>query len=542
MKTIMMKIRLPLAAAISMQMLTAFASYGNEVSDENANTTEASASRREADIIIYGGNSAGIMAAVQAKQLGKSVIVVHPTSRIGGLTTGGLGHTDVGIADAIGGLASDFYYRVGKKYGKNERVWVFEPSVALKVFQDLVSEHNIEVVYNDRLDLAKGKGVVMQGTRISEIRMESGNTYAGKVFIDATYEGDLMARAGVSYFVGREANTAYDEKNNGVRPLEKNELPSGIDPYLKAGNPASGLLPRVNPDAGGLVGEGDDKLQAYCYRMCLTNIPENRVMIEKPEGYYEADYELLFRALDAGMPIDRVFKLSPVGGGKTDSNNHSGISCDYNGGNHDYPEADYATREAIAKRHEDYQKGLVWTVQNHPRISEKVKKFYAPWGLPKDEFVENGNWTPELYVRESRRMIGDYVVTEHVVVREKPVEDSIGMGSYAIDSHHTQYFVNADGFVSTEGGFMVRLKQPYPISYQSIVPKRAECTNLLVPVCVSATHAAYGSIRMEPVFMTLGQSAAMAASLSIDGDQAVQDVDYVQLHNLLLEYKQKIND
>jgi lysophospholipase L1-like esterase len=481
---------------------------------------------RYADLIVYGGTSAGVMAAVQASVMGKDVVVIEPTGHLGGLTSGGLGNTDAGIQHAIGGRAREFYERIGRKYGKSGPVWQFEPGVALEVFRDLVSENEISVVYHERLERTSGDGVTMHGGRIREIRMESGNTYRGEVFVDATYEGDLMALAGVSCFVGREGNDRYGETQNGVRPRDENELPDGIDPYVEAGNPASGLLPRVNPDAGGNPGDADTKLQAYCYRMCLTDRPENRMMIEKPDGYDERDYELLIRALDAGMPPSRVFKLSPVGGGKTDSNNHSGISTDYNGGNHHYPEADYATREAIARRHEVYQKGLVWTVQNHPRVPEQVRLFYAPWGLPLDEFVENGHWSPQLYVRESRRMVSDVVVTEHVVLGREEVDDPIGLGSYAADSHHTQYYVHDRGYVSTEGGFYNRLKEPYPISYKAIVPRRGECVNLLVPVCVSATHAAYGSIRMEPVFMILGQSAAIAASLCIDSNCDVQDLDY----------------
>lgn len=487
----------------------------------------------EYDIVIYGGTSSGIMAAVQAVKMNKSVIVIEPTGRIGGLTAGGLGDTDHGKKNTIGGLSGEYYERIGAKYGKGESVWQFEPKVALAVYQDLIKEYNIPVVYNERLDLSQG--VTLKDGKIQSIRMESGNVYTGRIFMDTTYEGDLMAKAGVTYFVGREGNAMYGEKNNGIRPESENEIPAGIDPYVVPGDPSSGLLPRVMPTAGGKAGDGDKKIQAYCYRMCLTDSAENRILIEKPEDYNELDYELLFRALEKGMPKDRCFKLHLVQNRKTDSNNHYGISCDYNGGNHDYAEADYATREKIAKRHEAYQKGLVWTIQNHPRIPKEVQEYYAAWGLPKDEFIENNHWTPQLYVRESRRMISDYIVTENVVMLQEKVEDPIGLGSYAIDSHHTQYCLDENGFVRTEGGFYNPLKNPYPISYKVIVPKKSECTNLFVPICVSATHAAYGSIRMEPVFMILGQSAATAASLCIDHNVAVQDLDYALLHEFLLK-------
>lgn len=484
---------------------------------------------KQYDIVIYGGTAAGIAAAVQASIMGKSAVVIEPSRRIGGLTSGGLGDTDVGMKEAIGGLSLEFYQRVGRIYSQDEACWLFEPKVALMVMEDWVKEHHIEVVYGERLNLKDG--VSRNGTTITSIRMESGKVYQGLAFIDATYEGDLMAKAGVSYVVGRESNSQYGETLNGIHP--GNELPGGIDPYVVKGVPESGLLLRVNPDRGGSIGDGDNKLQAYNFRMCLTNNPDNRLEIEKPEGYNEADYEILFRAIEQGQS-SRFFKLNRVTPDKTDSNNNSGISTDYNGTNHSYAEADYPTREQMWKDHYLYQTGYVWTIQNHPRVPEEIRAVYKPWGLPLDEFTESGHWTPQLYVRESRRMVSDYVVTEHVVRRTEPVPDSVGMGSFAMDSHHTQYFVNEDGHVSTEGGFYIRLDAPYPISYRAIVPKKTECTNLIVPVCVSATHAAYGSIRMEPVFMILGQSAAAAAALALDADGIVQDVPYEQLHSALV--------
>jgi hypothetical protein len=486
---------------------------------------------KQYDIVIYGGTAAGIMAAVQAKLMGKRTVVIEQGQRIGGLTSGGLGDTDVGMKEAIGGLSLEFYKRVARKYSQDGACWLFEPKVALEVLQDMVVENNIDVVYGERLELKDG--VVKQGSEIISIRMESGILYKAKMFIDATYEGDLMGKAGVSYVVGRESNSQYGETLNGIHPGDElNELPRGIDPYVIKGEPSSGLLLRVNSSRGGNFGDGDSKLQAYNFRMCLTNNPDNRVEIEKPEGYNEDDYEILFRAIEQGQR-SKFFKLNLVTSDKTDSNNNSGISTDYNGMNHSFAEADYVERELMWDAHRLYQQGYVWTIQNHPRVPEEIRAVYKPWGLPLDEFIETGHWTPQLYVRESRRLIGDYVVTEHVVRLEDSVPDSIGMGSYAMDSHHTQYYVNEDGHVSTEGGFYVKLKAPYPISYRAIVPKRAECTNLIVPICVSATHAAYGSIRMEPVFMILGQSAAIAAVLALDADGIVQNVQYEQLHAIL---------
>ncbi len=485
------------------------------------------------DIVVYGGTSAGITSALQAAKIGKKVILIEPGDRIGGLTTGGLGETDSGNEKAIGGLSAEFYLRVGAKYGKKEQVWNFEPSVALSVFQDWLKEYKVPVIYNERLDLNTSPKMI--GNRITEIQMESGKKYSAGVFIDATYEGDLMAKAKVSYIIGREANSQHNETMNGY--MSGNELPSGIDPYIIKGDPSSGLLRRVNSSAGGEVGEANKMIQAYNYRMCLTNNPENRIMITKPDGYKEADYEILFRAIEQGQHR-RFFKLALISKDKTDSNNDSGISTDYIGTNYMYPEADYTTRKLIAKEHEIYQKGLVWTLQNHPRVPKEIKEFYKPWGLPKDEFTENGNWPSQLYIRESRRMLSDFIVTEDVVLSKVEVADPVGLGSYAMDSHHTQYCVGDDGFVRSEGGFYKVFKTPYPISYQSIVPKKTECENLIVPVCVSATHAAYGSIRMEPVFMILGQSAALAASIALDKKIAVQNVPYKDLAKALVKEKQ----
>lgn len=490
---------------------------------------------KQYDIVIYGGTAAGIAAAVQARRMGKSTVVIEPGRRIGGLTSGGLGDTDVGMKQAIGGLALEFYRRVARKYSQDETRWLFEPKVALEVLQDWVAENDIEVVYGERLDLQDG--VTKLGTTIVSIRMESGTVYRGKAFIDASYEGDLMGKAGVSYMVGRESNAQYGETLNGIRHGSENELPPGIDPYVLKGVPSSGLLRRVNPHPGGNAGDGDAKLQAYNFRMCLTNNPDNRLEIEKPEGYDEADYEILFRAIEQGQR-SKFFKLNLVTSDKTDSNNNSGISTDYNGMNHGYAEADYRTREQMWHAHRLYQQGYVWTIQNHPRVPEDIRAVYKPWGLPRDEFVDSGHWPSQLYVRESRRMIGEYVVTEHVVRLKESVPDSIGMGSFAMDSHHTQYYVNEDGHVSTEGGFYVKLTAPYPISYRAILPNREECTNLIVPVCASATHAAYGSIRMEPVFMILGQSAAAAASLALDTDGIVHHVRYEHLRSILAQENQ----
>jgi hypothetical protein len=484
------------------------------------------------DLIIYGGTSAGIAAAIQAKRMGLVPLIIEPTNRLGGLSTGGLGDTDFGKSAAIGGLSLEFYRQVGMKYGSAHPEWMFEPKVALAVFQEWVAKHEIEVWFGERLEWSGG--ATKKGNVISLIRLESGRTVFGRLYMDTSYEGDLMKAAGIRYATGREANHVYGEHHNGIQTgvARLNQLPRGIDPYVVKGDPNSGLLPGVNPGAGGEDGDADHRVQAYCFRMTLTDDPANRVMIERPSDYDEREYELMFRSIEQGQ--NRFFKLRMVPNRKTDSNNDNGFSTDYIGRNYNYPEADYEQRARIVREHETYQKGLVWTLQQHPRVPEDIRNFYKEWGLPLDEFQENGHWTPQLYIRESRRMLGETVMNENHIFLRTPVADSVGMGSYNMDSHHTQRHVGKDGFVVNEGDVQIGLSAPYPISYRSIVPKEEECANLFVPVCLSASHIAYGSIRMEPVFMVLGQSAATAAAMAIENNVSVQRVDYNALRSRLL--------
>lgn len=508
------------------------------------------------DVVVYGGSSAGVVAAVQAANMGKTVVLIAPSGHLGGMTSNGLGLIDVKKPEAVGGLTRQYFYNAWLYYYQDtagwkweaprpfkgqmneyhpdeELMWVIEPHVAEVLFENMASQANVVVVKGERLN--RESGVVKYSQNITQIAMESGRTFYGKMFIDATYEGDLMAAAQVSYIVGREPNSLYNEKNNGICPNNTHVRDTAqIDPYVVPGDPTSGLLPRIFADIGGTPGDGDKCIQAYCYRMCLTDVPENSVMVEKPEGYDESQYEILFRAIEVGRSVKTYFKLSMLPNRKTDSNNNGPISCDYIGMSWDYPEADYATREQIAKAHELWQRGMIWSLQNHPRSTQKVKSYYGSWGLPKDEFQSNNNWPYEIYVREARRMITDFVVTEHVVAKEIEVDDSIGMSSYDMDSHAIKYVINAQGFLGTEGGMYKQVSKPFSISYRSIVPFRNECANLLVPVCLAASHAAYGSIRMEPTFMVLGQSAATAACIAIDMNVAIQDVPYSVLQEQLL--------
>jgi len=523
------------------------------------------------DIVVYGGTSGGVIAAVQAGRMGRSVVLIEPGKHLGGMMSGGLGWVDVGDPRTIGGLAREYFHRAWKHYQDDaawkwekkhemsgqhaplspddQTIWVLEPSVAERLFDQMTIEANVTVVRNERLN--RRSGVKMKGGKITSIEMESGRVFQGSMFIDTTYEGDLMAAAGVSYVVGREPNSRYNEKNNGIRPLPlPGRFPDGIDPYRIKGNSQSGLLPRIYPGWGGKVGDGDQGVQAYNYRLCLTKVPENRVTIDKPADYDEGQYELLFRFIEAGGMESDFFKTSlrgsflkpdPLPNSKTDTNNNGYISTDLVGMNWAYPEADYATRERIAKRHEQWQRGLIWTLQHHPRIPEEVRRYYAPWGLAKDEFTDTVNWPFQLYIREARRMISDFVITEHTALGKEVAMDPVGLGSYHMDSHAIKLFVSPKGFVTSEGGMFVHIPAPFGISYRAIIPKRGECGNLLVPVCASVTHAAYGSIRMEPVFMVLGQSAATAASIAIDREVAVQEVPYDMLHAHLLEDRQIIS-
>jgi hypothetical protein len=516
-----------------------------------------------ADIIIYGGTSSGIIAAIQAQRMGKSVILIEPSKHLGGLTTGGLGATDIGNKQAIGGLARQFYYLVSLYYqndaawthetrddynsrnprfnSKDETMWTFEPHVAMQIFRDMLQEAKIKPVVNERLN--RKTGVKKNGAQIVSITMESGRTFAGKMFIDATYEGDLMAAAGVKFHVGREANDVYGETFNGVQPklnVKNHRFVKPVDPFIKAGDASSGLLPGIRVKSLPPDGTGDSTVQAYCYRLCTTDVAENRRLWPKPADYDESRYELLLRNFEAG---DERAPWHPLWmpNRKTDTNNNGAFSTDYIGGNYDYPNADYATREKIVADHRSYQQGLLWTLANNSRVPQKVRAEFQRLGLAKDEFVDNDNWPTQLYVREARRMIGAYVMTEHNCRGKHVAKNSIGMGAYGMDSHNCQRYVTPDGRAQNEGDVQVHGFKPYPISYRAIIPKADECENLLVPVCLSSSHIAYGSIRMEPVFMILGQSAATAAALTIDHGATVQQLDYRRLSTRLRADAQVLN-
>ena len=526
------------------------------------------------DIVIYGGTSAGISAAIQSSRMGKSVVMIEPSKGTGGLTTGGLGKTDTGNNAAIGGIAREFYVNIYNYYSdlanwkwqdksdykfggqtlpeeRDSAMWTFEPLAAVKIFDRMMAVSSVKVVLSERLN--RNSGVKKRGNTILSIAMESGRIFSGKVFIDASYEGDLMVAAGVSYALGREANSQYGETLNGVQAGEFNSnllggkssnainhnFADGVDPFVIKGKTESGLLPCIQGDGAGEPGSADKSVQAYCFRMCLTDRPENRIPFEKPADYNELNYELLFRNYEAGEK--RIPWInSPMPNRKTDTNNSRGFSTDFIGQNYNYPEAGYAEREQFAERQRNYQKGLMWTLANHPRIPDQVRNEVSRWGTCKDEFTDRNGWQEQLYVREARRMVSSYVMTQRNCEGIVIATDPVGLGAYGMDSHHVKRYVNSKGYVKNEGNVESQVKAPYPVSYRSMVPKEEECSNLLVPVCISSTHIAFGSIRMEPVFMVLGQSAATAACLAIDRKISVQKLQYKTLRKKLISDRQRL--
>lgn len=524
----------------------------------------------EADILIYGATSAGITAAVQAARMNKSVVLLESSDHVGGLTSGGLGATDIGNKNVIGGLSREFYHRVALHYqqdeawihetrkeffdnrskrtklsevsGEDATMWTFEPHVADAIFEQFLEEAGVEV-----RQLQKLTQVEKVGPRITQIATSTGDRYQAKMFIDASYEGDLMARAGVSYRVGRESNLEYDETLNGIRPeTPKNQITGSIDPYVAPGDASSGLIPLIASGDGGTPGEGDHRVQAYNFRLCFTDVAANRLPLTPPSNYDPGLYELAARRVEKIVEKGVEPRLNqfcnPVWmpNRKTDINNSQGISTDFIGENYEYPDADYESRAEIWQAHENYVCGFWYFMSTSPRIPDSLRRQFLAFGPCRDEFQETSGWPSQLYVREARRMRSDYVMTEHNCRSKEVANDSIGMAAYGMDSHNCQRIVK-NGIARNEGDVQQHGFRPYPISYRSIVPKASECENLLVPVCVSATHIAFGSIRMEPVFMVLGQSSALAASLSIDEGSSVQAVEYRKLQGLLWASQQVLS-
>lgn len=511
------------------------------------------------DIIIYGNSSAAVTAAVQLARMGKSVLFISSDNCVGGLTASGLGATDINDYKAIGGITREFYKRVYQYYdcpetwfyqekdayftsiqkrvftgwNKEEKLqWVFEPHVAQRIFREMLEEEKVELVFGK---IQRNKGLSIEKGKIKQIELTDGSKYQADVFIDASYEGDMMAQAGVSYLVGRESNAVYGETMNGILPNKNvKKSPVKIDPYIIEGQKASGLLPFIEEKQPGNPGDGDQRIQAYCYRFTLTNHVDNMLQVEKPDDYNSLWFEYIARLLKSNpdWQLTDIITITPMPNLKTDINH-----ADFVGANYDWPEASYERREELKMMHRSYALGLIWFLGNDERVPEKIRKDMKKWGLPKDEFTDNGHFPYQLYVREARRMISDYVMTEHEVTGHKVAPHSVALGTYWFDSHIVSRFADEEGALRDEGGFWGN-QTIYPISYLSIVPKRTECSNLIVPVCLSASHAAYGSIRMEPVYMVLGQSAAIAAALCSEQKIPVQELKYEQLRSKLLEYDQ----
>jgi hypothetical protein len=508
---------------------------------------------KKVDICVYGGSSAGIVAAYTAKKQGKSVIIIEPGTHLGGLTTGGLGATDIGNKYAITGLAKEFYREIGAHYGKLEQ-WTFEPHVASKVFDNMIADAKLDIVKNHRLI-----GVQKQDGKISEITVEvSDNPNAAtnqkiqaKVFLDCTYEGDLMAKAGVSYAIGRESSDHYGEYYNGLHISEFHQFADGIDPYVIPGKPESGLLYGISNAKLGKKGSGDKLIQAYNFRICLTQNTNNQIAFTKPDHYDPSKYALLTRVIaqegwtgingtwkylktkDTTVVVNTGgFLIKHMPNGKTDFNNFGAFSTDMVGANYNYPEGDYATRKQIWKDHEDYTKGLFYFLANDKSVPAIVRKDMQSWGYAKNEFKDHNGFSPQLYVREARRLVGELVMTQKHCDGLEVVKDGVGMAAYGMDSHTCQRVV-INGMVKNEGDVQIPVAGPFPVSYRSLVPKQSECKNLLVPVCLSASHIAFGSIRMEAVFMVMAQSAATAAVMAIDAGVDVQNINVTELQNRL---------
>lgn len=522
------------------------------------------------DLVIYGGTASAVTAAIQADRMGLRTILVSPDRHLGGMVTSGLGWVDSKDGRAVGGLAREFHRRVWQHYRRPEAwtraqrsqyqtrvhaqpgptiddeqqvMWTFEPHVAEQILDAWLAETKVTVVREEWLDRNPGSVQVENG-RITAFHTLSGRLYAGQMFIDATYEGDLMAAAGVTHRIGRDANSEFGETLNGIYFKKATDqygsmavtAYDAIDPYVKPGDPASGFLPGIEGHLppGQEVGDADDRLQSFNLRLCLTNDPANRVAVTPPPGYREADFELLLRLYEAGHPCG--FSTQEMPNAKTDSNNDGPFSLDFIGGSAGYSAGTYAERARIAQAHQNYVRGLLYTIMNNPRVPAEDRERWRQWGPAADEFTDNGHWPHQLYVREARRMWGSHVLTQHHV-QVRPgyeIADSIGLGSYSMDSHQVRR-VLVEGKIRAEGGFYLFSKQVYPISFGNITPSREEITNLLVPVTVSATHAAFGSVRMEPTYMILGQSAATAAALAIRGKTHVQEVPYGDLRARLQE-------
>jgi len=488
------------------------------------------------DLVVYGGTAGGVMTAVSAARMGLKVALLEPRRHIGGMVSGGLSHTDVGRREVIGGDALEFYWRAGDHYGLPQYLqnfaWYVEPKVAENILRDMLRQAGVTVLLERRL--REKDGVRKVGARVASIRAENGEQFTARIFADASYEGDLMAQAGVSFTWGRESSAQYGESLGGVR----SETPQ--HQFLVDLPPGGAEISKDFSRDPGEPGTADRKVQAYNFRLILSHDPANQAPYPEPAHYDARRFDLMVRLLDAmqrklGRPqkIGEVLNIGPIPNQKADFNNNGAISTDYIGKSWDYPNASYGRREEIWRGHEEYTREFMYFLAHDPRVPPELQKEVNEWGLAKDEFVDNGNFPDQLYIREARRMVGEYVMTQRDIQTELTKPDAIGMGSYNSDSHNVQRIVNRDGFARNEGDMQVPVK-PYQIPYRVLLPKKGEAQNLLVPVCFSASHVAYSTLRMEPQYMILGHAAGVAAALAIRAGRAVQDVDTAELTRLLV--------
>ena len=482
------------------------------------------------DVIVYGGTPAGLIAAIAAAREGAKVAIIEPSGHLGGMVTGGLSNSDIGNQAVIGGIANEFFQKIGNAYG-SEISYNFEPHVAEEVFIEMINQAGVDVYLNH--SLKENGGVEKSGLAILKIITTNADIFTAKVFLDCSYEGDLMAQAGVSYTYGREAQTKYHETFAGVRPsISLHNFNFPVNAYTGDG----ALLPEISSTTIAGLGQGDLKITAYNYPLCLTNDPANSIPLVAPKNYNPARYQLLANWLttlkksenNRNLSISDVLWFSNLPNNKVDANNSGPFSTDYIGGNWSFIQADYQTREQIKIEHQEYIQGLLYFLGHDQQLATELISAFSKWGLAKDEFADNGNWPYQLYIREGRRMLGDFIMTQDDLQEHTEKFDSIGMGSYPIDSHHTQRFVTNDGIVKNEGDLQVFIL-PYQMPFRIMLPRKSEVTNLIVPVCVSASHVAYSSIRMEPQYMILGQAAGIAAKIAIDEKCIVQDINTEQL-------------
>ena len=504
------------------------------------------------DVCIYGATAAGVVTAITLAKLKRSVVLIEPGRHLGGMSSGGLGFTDTGNKAAIGGISRQFYRIVGKHYGKDEQ-WTFEPSVAEGIYRRWIADAGVKVLFEHRVAEVDKEGGKINRIMLEHVPADASNApgsddnlkehvqVEASIFVDATYEGDLLAGAKVAFTIGREASRQYGESLNGIRGVTpKHQFLVPVDPYRKSGDASSGLLPLIGAGDGGTPGDADARVQTYNFRLCLTRTKENQLPITPPEGYDASRFEILARHIDglvaAKKPVSlgMMMKIDRMPHDKTDINNNGAVSTDFIGENWNYPTGDYDTRRKIWQQHLIYTQGLLHFLATEPRVPADVRKEMSTYGICRDEFTDTAGWPHQMYVREARRMVSPYVITQAVCEHKQPIDDSIGLASYNMDSHNCQRIVQ-NGVVRNEGDVQVAPTGPYPISYRAVVPDAKQCENLLVPVCLSASHIAYGSVRMEPVFMLIGESVAHAADLALQKKSSVQDVEYAALKQRLLD-------